>query len=70
MFGFMAFKFSCVPLKMLIDVISGQKHWQVIVWLYLLFAFFKFASNSQGARILRIDLAQLSSQKRFDFRNS
>ena len=26
--------------------------------------------NSQGARFLKIDLAQLSSQKRFDFRNS
>ena len=25
---------------------------------------------SQGARFLKIDLAQLSSQKRFDFRNS
>ena len=28
------------------------------------------SSNSQGARFLKIDLAQLSSQKRFDFRNS
>ena len=27
-------------------------------------------ANSQGARFLKIDLAQLSSQKRFDFRNS
>ena len=27
-------------------------------------------NNSQGARFLKIDLAQLSSQKRFDFRNS
>ena len=27
-------------------------------------------SYSQGARFLKIDLAQLSSQKRFDFRNS
>ena len=27
-------------------------------------------SNSQGARFLKNDLAQLSSQKRFDFRNS
>ena len=26
--------------------------------------------NSQGARFLKIDLAQLCSQKRFDFRNS
>ena len=26
--------------------------------------------TSQGARFLKIDLAQLSSQKRFDFRNS
>ena len=26
--------------------------------------------NSQGARFLKIDLAYLSSQKRFDFRNS
>ena len=26
--------------------------------------------SSQGARFLKIDLAQLSSQKRFDFRNS
>ena len=26
--------------------------------------------NSQGAKVLKIDLAQLSSQKRFDFRNS
>ena len=28
------------------------------------------ASYSQGARILKIDLTQLSSQKKFDFRNS
>ena len=27
-------------------------------------------SSSQGATFLKIDLAQLSSQKRFDFRNS
>ena len=27
-------------------------------------------NNSQGARFLKIDLAQLSRQKRFDFRNS
>ena len=26
--------------------------------------------NSQGARFLKIDLAQLSRQKRFDFGNS
>ena len=31
---------------------------------------FKPKSFSQGARFLKIDLAQLSSQKRFDFRNS
>ena len=30
----------------------------------------KSKCNSQGARFLKIDLAQLSSQKRFDFRNS
>ena len=29
-----------------------------------------FCNNSQGARFLKIDLAQLSSQKRFDFGNS
>ena len=30
----------------------------------------KQRSSSQGARFLKIDLAQLSSQKMFDFRNS
>ena len=29
-----------------------------------------FCRNSQGARFLKNDLAQLASQKRFDFRNS
>ena len=31
---------------------------------------FVLSANSQGARFLKIDLAQLSSQKRYDFRNS
>ena len=37
---------------------------------YLLAPCWLRTSVSQGARFLKIDLAQLSSQKRFDLRNS
>ena len=42
------------------------------IWIYIRVSFtiIILHTYSQGARYLKIDLAQLSSQKRFDFRNS
>ena len=37
---------------------------------YIGYLYMRLPTGSQEAKFLKIDLAQLSSQKRFDFRNS